>query len=292
MKSQEKIRRIGVIGGSGLYKWEGIEIIDEVSLDTPFGQPSDAFIIAKFLGKEIVFLPRHGKNHTISPTNINYRANIYGMKMLGVENLISVSACGSLKEELKPLDFVIPTQFVDRTNHSRKFTFFDGPIVAHISFAQPICLPLGEVLYDAAVKAKVKVHLGGTYLNMEGPQFSTLAESNLYRSWGMDIIGMTNMMEARLAREAEICYSSLAAITDYDCWHQEEVSIEMVISNLKKNIENAKLILEKIIAGIDQKKPCLCNQALKYALVSNLKAVPEEEKHKVALLISKYNQEG
>jgi len=239
--------RIGVIGGSGIYDLEGIKKIEEVSIDTPYGAPSDKFTISELEGKEVVFLPRHGCHHQICPSSINYRANIFGMKKLMVDRIISISACGSLREEFKPLDFVIPTQFVDRTNQARKYTFFDEGMVAHISFAHPICKNLAKILEQAATKTKVNIHYGGTYLNMEGPQFSTLAESNLYRSWGMHIIGMTNMAEARLAREAEICYVTLAAVTDYDCWHSEHdsVTLDIILDNLRKNVENSKKILKK-----------------------------------------------
>jgi len=231
--------KIGIIGGSGLYDMEGLEDRRWVKVNTPFGKPSDKFLLAKLEGREIVFLPRHSRGHKILPSGINYRANIYGMKLLGVERIISVSACGSLKEEIKPLDFVIPTQFVDRTNQARKYTFFDQGIVVHISFSKPACPELSQLLYDTVKGQGFRVHFEATYLNMEGPQFSTLAESNLYRSWGIDIIGMTNMAEARLAREAEICYTTLAAVTDYDCWHpsHDEVNAELVIKNLLKKRE-------------------------------------------------------
>ena len=246
--------------------------------------------IAELDGKELLFLPRHGKNHAINPSNINYRANIYAMKALGVTKIISVSACGSLKEELKPLDFVIPDQFVDRTNQKRAYTFFDEGIVAHIGFAQPVCNSLAKVVHTAAQKAGVAVHLGGTYVNMEGPQFSTLAESNLYRSWGMDIIGMTNMAEARLAREAEICYVTLAAVTDYDCWHEsaEAVTVEMILDNLRKNVDNSKKIIKLIISLIDEKEKCSCDEALKYAIVTQPDVIRSDVKKKLEPIISKY----
>ncbi|MDD5195483.1 MAG: S-methyl-5'-thioadenosine phosphorylase [Candidatus Omnitrophica bacterium] len=284
--------RIGVIGGSGLYQLEGLKVKKEVAVTTPFGKPSDKFILAELSGREIVFLPRHDKNHTIGPSGINYRANIYGMKQLGVEWIISVTACGSLKENLRPMDFVIPTQFVDRTNQARPQTFFDRGIVAHISFANPVCEHLAKNLYAAAKKTKVRSHYGGVYVNMEGPQFSTLAESNLYRSWNMDIIGMTNMTEARLAREAEICYATLAAVTDYDCWRQtsESVSVDMILANLKRNVANAKEIIKKVIALIPEKRTCACQDALRYAIVTNSKAIPKNTKKKLGLLIGKYTR--
>lgn len=282
--------KLGVIGGSGLYELEGLKKIEEISLDTPFGAPSDKFLISELKGKEVVFLPRHGKHHRISPSRINYRANIYGMKKLGVERIISISACGSLKEEYKPLDFLIPTQFVDRTNQARKYTFFDENITVHIGFAHPICEGLAQILKQAADDTKITAHYSGTYLNIEGPQFSTLAESNLYRSWGMDIIGMTNMAEARLAREAEICYVSLAAITDYDCWHKnhDSVTVEAILDNLKKNVTSSKTLLKKFISLIDDSKNCSCQQALKNAIVTRPEFIPRETKKKLNIIIKKY----
>ena len=282
--------KLGVIGGSGLYELEGLKKVEEVSLDTPYGAPSDKFLISELDGKEIVFLPRHGKHHQINPSCINYRANIYGMKKLGVERMISISACGSLKEEYKPLDFLIPIQFVDRTNQARKYTFFDEGITAHVGFAHPVCESLAKVLKQAAENSKITAHYGGTYINMEGPQFSTLAESNLYRSWGMDVIGMTNMAEARLAREAEICYVSLVAITDYDCWHQshESVTIDEILSNLKKNVANSKTLLKKFISLVDDNESCGCQQALRNAIVTRSEFIPQETKKKLDIIISKY----
>ncbi|MDD4955558.1 MAG: S-methyl-5'-thioadenosine phosphorylase [Candidatus Omnitrophica bacterium] len=281
---------IGIIGGSGLYKLDGIKIKEEAEVSTPFGKPSDKFIIAEFEGKDVVFLPRHDKRHTINPTEINYRANIYGMKKLGVGRIVSVTACGSLKEEYKPLDFVVPMQFVDRTNQARKQTFFDEGVVAHIAFAHPVCENLARVVYSSAEKKGVTVHFGGTYVNMEGPQFSTLAESNLYRSMGFGIIGMTNMTEARLAREAEICYSTLAAVTDYDCWHQthETVTVEMIIANLQKNVENSKEIIKEIIRQMPEKRVCGCREALKYAIITDKQFIPEEIKAKLKVIAGKY----
>jgi len=281
---------IGIIGGSGLYKLEGVKVKKETALVTPFGKPSDKFIIAEFEGKDVVFLPRHDKKHSINPTEINYRANIYGMKKLGVGRIVSVTACGSLKGEYKPLDFVVPTQFVDRTNQARKQTFFDKGVVAHISFAHPVCEDLAKLVYVCAEKKGVTVHYGATYVNMEGPQFSTLAESNLYRSLGMGIIGMTNMTEARLAREAEICYSTLAAVTDYDCWHEshESVTVDMIIANLCKNVENSKEIIKEIIRQMPSGRACSCKEALKYAIVTNKKFVPKEIKTRLKVIAGKY----
>ena len=282
--------RIGIIGGSGLYQIEGIKKVKKVSLVTPFGKPSDKFTVGILEGREVVFLPRHGVGHRIPPSQINYRANIYAMKKLGVERIISVTACGSLKEELRPLDFVLPNQFVDRTNQARPMTFFQDGIVAHIGFSDPVCGDLAKVIYDAAKGLGLNVHLAGTYINMEGPQFSTKAESKLYRQWGMDIIGMTNMAEAKLAREAEICYATLAAVTDYDCWRESEetVTIDMVIQNLVKNTENAKKILKIALARIGSQRKCACAGALEYAIVTPGKLIPPATKKKLALIIGKY----
>jgi 5'-methylthioadenosine phosphorylase len=282
--------RIGIIGGSGLYKIEGIKKVKKVSVTTPFGKPSDKFTVGSLEGSEVVFLPRHGVGHRIPPSAINYRANIYAMKKLGVERIISVTACGSLKEEIKPLDFVVVDQFVDRTNHAREMTFFEPDIVAHVSFSDPVCKDLAGIIYDAAKELKVNVHGAGTYINMEGPQFSTKAESELYRQWGMDIIGMTNIAEAKLAREAEICYAALAAVTDYDCWREaeESVTIDMVIQNLQKNTENAKQILKLALPRIGWKRECACSQALKYAIVTSGEFISAAAKKKLSLIIGKY----
>ncbi len=282
--------KIGIIGGSGLYNIEGIKKIKRTTLSTPFGKPSDKFITGEFAGRQVVFLPRHGIGHRISPSEINYRANIYGMKKFGVERIISLSACGSLKEKLKPLDFVIPDQFVDRTNQGRKMTFFEKGIVAHISFAEPACGELAKAVYEAAKKSAVTAHLGGTYLNMEGPAFSTKAESLLYRKWGMDIIGMTNMAEAKLAREAEICYCSLAAVTDYDCWYESEepVTADMVIANLNKNIQSAKNILSNLIPALAGARGCACGEALKYAIITDKKRIPKKVKEGLGIIAGKY----
>ncbi|OGX17490.1 MAG: methylthioadenosine phosphorylase [Omnitrophica WOR_2 bacterium RBG_13_44_8b] len=282
--------RIGIIGGSGLYNVEGIKNVKKISVTTPFGRPSDRFVTGKLGGKEVVFLPRHGVGHRISPSAINYRANIYAMKKLGVERIISVTACGSLKEEIKPLDFVVVDQFVDRTNQARIMTFFDEGIVAHIMFARPVCEHLSSVLYQAGKSLQLTMHKQGTYLNMEGPAFSTLAESNLYRSWGMDVIGMTNMPEAKLAREAEICYATLACVTDYDCWHpqHESVTIDMVIQNLQKNVENAKSILTQVLKNIPQEKKCGCQNALQYAIITDKKLIPAKVKKDLGIIIGKY----
>ncbi|OGX08556.1 MAG: methylthioadenosine phosphorylase [Omnitrophica WOR_2 bacterium GWA2_47_8] len=282
--------KVGIIGGSGLYEIEGFSGEKEVSVTTPFGKTSDKLITGKLDGVSVVFLPRHGKGHRINPTEVNYRANIYAMKELGVDAVISVTACGSLKEAIKPLDFVVPDQFVDRTNKNRASTFFEGGIVAHVAFAEPFSGEIRKILIDSAKGLKLTVHEKGTYLNMEGPQFSTKAESNLYRSWGMDIIGMTNLTEAKLAREAEISYASLAAVTDYDCWHPEHdsVTIEMIIQYLTKNAENAKRILKAAVPKIGKLKAFSAQDALKFAIVTNPKLIPAKKKKDLAILIGKY----
>ena len=280
----------GIIGGSGLYEIEGLQASKWVKVDTPFGRPSDDLLVAKLGGEDIVFLSRHARGHKLSPSAINYRANIYAMKSLGVQRIISVTACGSLKEEFKPMDFVIPNQFVDRTNQARRYTFFDEGIVVHIGFAHPICEDLAKIVYESAKKTGVNAHFGGTYLNMEGPQFSTLAESNLYRNWGMNIIGMTNMTEARLAREAEICYATLAAVTDYDCWHESHatVTVNMILENLRKNVENSKKILKQIIPSLSKERTCKCSDALKYSIVTRPELIPPRIKKKLSIIIGEY----
>ncbi|MFH1593161.1 MAG: S-methyl-5'-thioadenosine phosphorylase [Candidatus Omnitrophota bacterium] len=282
--------KIGIIGGSGLYSIDKIKNANKVSVKTPFGDPSDDYVTGSMDGIDVVFLTRHGKGHRVSPSEVNYCANIYGMKKLGVDRIISISACGSLKKELKPLDIVIPDQFVDRTSQARKMTFFREGIVAHIQFADPICKNLAGALHDAGKKAGGTMHMGGTYLNMEGPQFSTRAESNLYRSWGMDIIGMTNIGEARLAREAEICYATLACITDYDCWYQseEQVSLDMIVQNLMKNVDTAKSILAEALPKLAHSRACSCHSALKDSIVTDPGMIPVETRKKLELIIGKY----
>ncbi len=282
--------RIGIIGGSGLYKIEGIKNVKEIAVTTPFGKPSGKFVLGILEGKEVVFVPRHDVGHRIPPSYINYRANIFGMKKLGVERIISVAACGSLKEELKPMDFVAVDQFVDRTNHARDMSFFTKGIVAHIEFAHPVCEELRSHLYNTGKSLNLSIHNGGTYINMEGPAFSTLAESNLYRSWGMDVIGMTNSTEAKLSREAEICYSTLACVTDYDCWHpqHESVTIDMIIRNLHKNVENAKKILSVAIKNIQPQRSCACKDALKYAIITDRKFISSNLKKGLNIIIGKY----
>ncbi len=284
--------RIGIIGGSGFYNIDGIKDVKPVKVTTPFGDPSSEYVTGVLEGVEVVFLARHDKGHRILPSEINYRANIYGMKKLGVERIISVSACGSLKEELKPLDIVVPYQFVDRTNYGREMTFFGNGIVAHIQFADPVCPHLSKELYAAGVKAGASMHLGGIYINMEGPQFSTKAESYLYRSWGMDIIGMTNLAEAKLAREAEICYATLACITDYDCWHMdqvvESVSLDMIIQNLLKNVDVSKRIVKSVLPKLSKERDCVCACALKDSIVTRPEAIPAKKKRELELIIGKY----
>jgi 5'-methylthioadenosine phosphorylase len=282
--------RIGIIGGSGLYKIEGIKIDREVEVKTPFGKPSGKLVVGNLEGKEVVFMPRHDVGHRIPPSHINYRANIYAMKKLAVERIVSVTVCGSLKEELKPLDFVAVDQFVDRTNYARDMSFFTEGIVAHIEFAHPVCEELRRLVYEAGRSLNLRIHNGGTYINMEGPAFSTLAESNLYRSWGMDVIGMTNFTEAKLAREAEICYVTLAAVTDYDCWHpqHESVTVDMIIQNLNKNVEDAKRILSAVIKNIKPERNCACKDALKYAIITNKKVILNKIKKDLDIIIGKY----
>ena len=281
---------VGIIGGSGLYQIEGIKKVKEVSVKTPFGSPSDQFVTGILAGTPVVFLPRHGRGHRISPSEINYRANIYGLKKLGVEAILSVSACGSLKEHLKPMDFVVPDQFLDRTRGVRASTFFTDGIVAHVAFADPISPEIAGIIYEAAKDIGVTVHKGGTYVTMEGPQFSTKAEANLYRSWGMDIIGMTNLNEAKLAREAEISYATLAAVTDYDCWHpsHDSVTLEMVLSYLSKNVANAKNILRVAIPRVGQLKTFSAAGALATAIVTRPERIPAKKKKDLQILIGKY----
>jgi len=281
--------KIGVIGGSGLYQIEGMTSIEEVKPKTPFGEPSDAIIIGELEGNSIAFLPRHGRGHCVSPTEIPSRANIYALKSLGVEWLISVSAVGSLKEGIHPLDLVIPDQIIDRTK-SRVNSFFEGGLVAHVGFAEPFCPSLSSILYHAALDVGANVHQEGTYIVMEGPLFSTKAESNLYRSWGASIIGMTALPEAKLAREAEICYATLACITDYDTWHEteESVTIEMALANLALNADTAKRIINIAAANIPQKRECGCAEALKNAIITAPEKIPERMKKDLDLLVGKY----
>ncbi len=284
---------IGVIGGSGLYHMEGMTDVEEVRVQTPFGDPSDAIAIGNVNGVSMAFLPRHGRGHRISPTEIPARANLWALKSLGVEYVISVSAVGSLREHIAPRDLVIPNQLFDRTK-SRVNTFFEGGLVVHCTFAEPFCPTLSKLLYDSASGlGDVKVHEGGTYVCMEGPLFSTKAESNAYRQWGMDIIGMTALPEAKLAREAELCYATIACATDYDCWRESEesVTVEMVISNLGANITNAQRILQSVAHSIPSDRSgamCGCASALATSIITDPAAIPAEVKEKYSLLISKY----
>lgn len=280
---------IGIIGGSGLYSMQGLERVREVRVTTPWGKPSDAVRVGRLEGRDVAFLARHARGHVILPTEINFRANIYALKKLGVERIISVSAVGSLKEEYRPLDMALPTQFFDRTRH-RPDTFFGGGIVAHISFSDPVCPEVVGTLAGACGEVGVNHHRGGTYLCMEGPQFSTRAESHVYRQWGMDIIGMTNLQEAKLAREAEICYATLAMVTDYDCWHpgHDAVTVTQVIEYLTKNIRNAQAIVRAAVRDMPKGRKCQCRSALAHAIQSDPKMISPRAKKKLALLVGKY----
>ena len=280
---------IGIIGGSGLYSMPGFESQEEAAIDTPFGWPSDNYVLGTLAGRQVAFLARHGRGHRISPSELNFRANIYGMKSLGVERIISLSAVGSLKEEHRPLDFVVPDQFFDRTR-GRVSTFFGEGLVAHISFADPVCPELSEVVAAAGRAAGVNIKKGGTYLCMEGPAFSTKAESNVYRSWGMDVIGMTNLQEAKLAREAEICYVTVAMVTDYDCWHphHDAVTVNDIIANLMKNAENACQVVAEAVASMPAARGCKCGSALSHAILTDRQLVPAATRRKLGILIDKY----
>ena len=280
---------IGIIGGSGLYSMPGFEAFEEAIIETPFGTPSDNFVVGTLAGRNVAFLARHGRGHRLSPSELNYRANIYGMKSLGVERIISLSAVGSLKEEHRPLDFVIPDQFFDRTR-GRISTFFGEGLVAHISFADPICPEAAEVVAAACQAAGVTTKKGGTYLCMEGPAFSTKAESNVYRSWGMDVIGMTNLQEAKLAREAEICYVTVAMVTDYDCWHEDHdaVTVSDIIANLMQNAENASKVVAGAVAKLPAARTCKCGSALSHAILTDRSLVPEATRRKLGILVDKY----
>ncbi len=287
------VAKIGIIGGSGLYKMEALKDVEEIEISTPFGSPSDAIILGTLEATRVAFLARHGRNHTLLPSELPFRANIYAMKQLGVEYLISASAVGSLKAEAKPLDMVIPDQFIDRTKN-RISTFFGEGIVAHIAFGEPICQNLAGVLAEAIASLSlpdVTLHNGGTYVCMEGPAFSTKAESNLYRSWDATVIGMTNVPEAKLAREAEIAYATLALVTDYDCWHpdHDSVTVEMVIGNLHKNAVNAQKVIQETVQRLSANPPSSeAHSALKYAILTNLEKAPAATKEKLALLLEKY----
>jgi 5'-methylthioadenosine phosphorylase len=285
--------KVGVIGGSGLYEMGGITEIEKMKVDTPFGDPSDAIVLGNLGGVRVAFLPRHGVGHRISPSELPAKANIYALKSLGVERIVSVNAVGSLKGDIEPLDVVIPDQLIDCTK-GRASTFFTGGIVGHVSFAEPFCPVLSQISFDAGKKVGVKVHKGGTYLVMEGPQLSTRAESQLYRSWEADVIGMTALPEAKLAREAEMCYVALALVTDYDCWHPtyESVTTDMILTNLRKGIDAVQRILKLLLPLIPQQQNCGCASALKYAIATEKKCIPREKRKELDLLIGKYLVEG
>jgi 5'-methylthioadenosine phosphorylase len=280
---------IGIIGGSGLYDMAELTDREEQSIRTPFGDPSGPYVIGTLRGKRAAFLPRHGRGHRILPSELNFRANIYGFKVLGVERILSASAVGSLKEGYRPLDIVVPDQFFDRTT-GRISTFFGRGLVAHIAFAHPVCGPLSAIAADAAEAVGATVHRGGTYLNMEGPQFSTLAESKLYRTWGMDVIGMTNLQEAKLAREAEICYATLALVTDYDSWHpgHDEVTVDLIIANLLQNAETAKRTIAEAVSRIEGPRACACKDALATAIITRPEQIPAQTKRDLEPIIGKY----
>ena len=286
--------RVGIIGGSGLYQMPELTDLEELELQTPFGSPSDAFVIGTLEGERVAFLPRHGRGHRFTPTEVPFRANIYAMKLLGVERILSASAVGSLQEKYAPLDMVIPSQFFDRTRaRARESTFFGDGIVAHVAFAHPVCGDLGDVLEESCNAAAVRVQRGGTYICMEGPAFSTVAESNVYRSWGMDVIGMTNLQEAKLAREAEICYATLALVTDYDCWHpgHDAVTVETVIEYLNKNVRNAQIIMREAVKRLSQQtRTCACGSALKNAIFTAPNLWPEATTRKLEAIIGKYKK--
>lgn len=285
--------KIGIIGGSGLYQMEALKDIEEVPMNTPFGSPSDAAIVGTLDGIRVAFLARHGRHHSLMPSEIPFRANIYGLKQLGVEYIISASAVGSLKEEVKPLDMVVPDQFIDRTQH-RMSSFFGEGIVAHIAFGEPVCDRLAEILSDAVASLnlpEVNLHRGGTYVCMEGPAFSTQAESNLYRSWGASVIGMTNLTEAKLAREAEIAYATLALVTDYDCWHpmHDSVSVEMILDHLHANADHAQKVIQEVVRRLGENPPeSKAHSALKYAILTPMERVPPRIKDKLKVILQKY----
>ena len=283
---------IGIIGGSGLYQMEGLKVVEERALETPFGAPSDVYVIGEIDRIRVAFLSRHGRGHRVIPSEINYRANIFGFKLLGVHTIISASAVGSMKESYHPTDIVFPDQFIDRTRH-RPDTFFGNGIVGHITFADPICADVASLAGRAGREAGARVHDRGVYVCVEGPQFSTRAESNLYRSWGVDVIGMTNLQEAKLAREAEICYATMALVTDYDCWHEtaESVSVEQIFGYLKANAEMAQRILRLAVPrAAARKRDCACANALQFAIVTDRAQIPAEIKRKLAPIIGKYIQ--
>jgi 5'-methylthioadenosine phosphorylase len=281
---------VGILGGSGFYEIDGINNVEEISLDTPLGKPSDVYVLGELEGKRVAFLNRHGQGHRILPSEINYRANIYGFKMLGVERVISVNSVGSLKEGIEPQDILFADQFFDKTR--RKDSFFGEGLAAHIGFAQPVCPDLSDSLFQAGKELGLKVHKGGTYICIDGPAFSTRAESNIYRSWGCHVIGMTSVTEAKLCREAEICYATMNLVSDYDAWHEEEepVSIEMILESVRRNIHNAKAIIKKAVSylSVEKRAQCACGVAMENIIVTNLELIPEETKKKLRLIIHKY----
>ena len=281
--------RIGVIGGSGLYEMADLTVKEEVVVHTPFGMPSDRYLIGEIGGRELIFLPRHGRGHRILPSHLNYRANIYGMKKLGVEWILSVSAVGSMREDIEPGQIVIIDQFFDRTRE-RPSTFFGDGVAGHITFADPVCPNVRSLLVESARSAGATVHDGGTYICIEGPQFSTRAESNVFRSWGVDVIGMTNLPEARLAREAEICYATIALCTDYDCWHEgeEDVTIEAILETMRQNISSAQAIIKEAVGHFPLPRSCPCAEALKYAIMTPAELIPPATRQSLDLLIGKY----
>ena len=281
--------RIGVVGGSGLYDFEELVDREDVTLTTPFGEPSGPYLVGTVDGQRVAFLARHGAGHRLLPSELNFRANIFGFKMLGVEWLVSASAVGSLQEKYRPLDIVVPDQFLDRTR-GRVSTFFGRGLVAHITFAHPLCATLSRMAFRSAEAVGATVHRGGTYVCMEGPQFSTLAESRLYRSWKMDIIGMTNLQEAKLAREAEICYATLALVTDYDCWHpdHDHVTVDMIVQNLLHNAETAKRVIRQVVGALPVDRSCECGSALSAAIITRPEVIPDQTKTDLAPIVGKY----
>ncbi len=281
--------QIGIVGGSGLYDMEELSDREEVRLSTPFGDPSGPYVVATLRGRRVAFLARHGTGHRILPSELNFRANIYGFKLLGVERLFSASAVGSLKEQYPPLDVVVPDQFFDRTK-GRISTFFGHGIAAHVSFAHPVCGELSRIAFESATAVGARAHLGGTYVCIEGPQFSTLAESRLYRGWQMDVIGMTNLQEAKLAREAEICYATVALVTDYDCWHpdHDQVTVDMIVSNLLRNAETAQRLIADAVGRVPAARACACGTALAAAIITDPAAIPESTRRDLAPIIGKY----
>jgi 5'-methylthioadenosine phosphorylase len=289
-RSKEPVAEIAIVGGSGLYSMSGFTNTREIAVKTPFGDPSDKFVVGTLQGKPVAFLARHGRGHRILPTELNFRANIYAMKLLGVERIISVSAVGSLQEDLRPGEFLVPDQFFDSTK-GRKSTFFGNGLVAHVTFDKPVCPQLSAVLADACVSAAVPVHRKGTYINMEGPQFSTLAEARFHRAMKFDVIGMTNATEAKLAREAEICYVTVAMITDYDCWHpdHESVTVAQIIATLNQNASNAQNVVREAIKTMPAERKCKCGAALAHAMITDPKLIPARTKKNLAAIIGKYH---